>query len=302
MPAICAGQTIICMNEDRSSNGSGPKSGNGNGSWIDRISQVFSGKPRNREDLINQLKDAHEQGVVDADAYAMAEGALEMGELHVRDVMIPRSQMVTLSKDCSVREALPDIIESGHSRFPVVGEDKDEVVGILLAKDLLSTFLDDDVDKLLSDFVRPAGIIPESKRLNVLLRDFRVSRNHMAVVVDEYGGVSGLITIEDVLEEIVGDIDDETDSEEEIPDILKTGEHEYRVQALTAIEDFNDELDVAISDEEYDTIGGIVVAEFGRVPVQGESVQLQGFEFSVTKADERRIHELKVQLNLGIDD
>ncbi len=292
------------MNEDRSSNGSGPNPTNSNGhrSWLDRISQLFSGKPRNRKDLINQIKDAHEQGMVDADAFAMAEGALEMGELHVRDVMIPRSQIVTLSKDCSVRDALPDIIESGHSRFPVVGDDKDEVVGILLAKDLLNSFIDDNSNKSLADYVRPAGIIPESKRLNVLLRDFRVSRNHMAIVVDEYGGVSGLITIEDVLEEIVGEIDDETDNEEEIPDILKTTEGIYRVQALTAIEDFNEELDAEMSDEEYDTIGGIIVAQFGRVPVQGESIQLNGFEFSVSKADERRIHELEVQVNTISDD
>ncbi len=292
------------MNEDRSSNGSGPKPGDDSGkkSFWDKVTQAFNGHPRNRADLINQLQHAHQQGMVDADALAMAEGALAMGELQVRDVMIPRSQMVTLNKDCLVRDALPDIIESGHSRFPVVGEDKDEIVGVLLAKDLLRSFSADEADKTLADYVRPAGIIPESKRLNVLLRDFRVSRNHMAIVVDEYGGVSGLITIEDVLEEIVGEIDDETDSEEAVVDILKIGKDEYRVQALTAIEDFNEELGGRISDEEYDTIGGIVVAEFGRVPEQGESIELHGFEFAITKADQRRIHELVVQPDNNSDD
>lgn len=304
MPTHLLRRAIICMNEDRSSNGSGPKPENGNSkrSWLDRISQAFSVRPRNREDLINQFKDAHEQGMVDADAFAMVEGALEMGDLQVRDVMIPRSHMVTLNKECSVRDALPGIIESGHSRFPVVGEDKDEVVGVLLAKDLLSSFLDDTTEKPLAEYARPAAIIPESKRLNVLLRDFRISRNHMAIVVDEYGGVSGLITIEDVLEEIVGDIDDETDSEEQVADIQKTGDGEYKVQALTAIEDFNEELGGEISDEEYDTIGGIVVAEFGRVPEQGEAIELQGFEFRISKADERRIHELEVLVDNSADE
>lgn len=293
-------QPINCMNEDRSSNGSGPKVGTGsttntgNPSFVERVSQLFFGKPRNRENLINQLKDAHEHGVVDADVLAMAEGALEMGEMQVRDVMIPRSQIVTLSKDCIVSEALPDIIESGHSRFPVVGEDKDEVVGILLAKDLLSCFVNNAVDKPLSELVRPAAIVPESKRLNVLLRDFRSSRYHMAIVVDEYGGVSGLATIEDVLEEIVGEIDDETDNEEEIADIQKIKEGEFRVQALTTIEDFNDAFSSEFSDEEYDTIGGIIVSEFGRVPEQSEQIDLSGFTFAVSKTDQRRIHELLV--------
>ncbi len=303
MPLASARQAIICMNEDRSSNGSGSKPGNDNDkrSWIDRISQAFANTPRNREDLINLIKVTHEQGVVDADAYAMVEGALEVGDMQARDVMIPRSQMVTLNQDCTVGDALSDIIESGHSRFPVVGEDKDEVIGVLLAKDLLSCFVDDQRSavnqcpaKTLADYARPVAIIPESKRLNVLLREFRVSRNHMAIVVDEYGGVSGLITIEDVLEEIVGDIDDETDNEEVIADIQKISEDEYRVQALTAIEDFNEELNSTINDENYDTIGGIVVAEFGRVPEQGETIEFSGFEFTISKADERRIHELLV--------
>jgi len=289
------------MNEDQSSNGSGPHLSaderrnrhkrHGMWSWLHHL---FGGEPRNRDELIEQLQEAHARGVLDADALAMAEGALAMNELQVRDVMIPRSQMVTLNKHCLVRDALPEIIDSGHSRFPVVGEDKDEVCGVLLAKDLLRSFMDSDEQQTLEHFSRPASIIPESKRLNVLLRDFRISRNHMAIVVDEYGGVSGLITIEDVLEEIVGDIDDETDSEEQVPDILPLGDGSYRVQALTEIQDFNDELGVGFSDEEYDTIGGLVVAAFGRLPEQGERIELDQMQFLIHQADERRIHEMVV--------
>jgi magnesium and cobalt transporter len=292
------------MNEDQSSNGSGNSPQDelrnrhkryGIWSWLHHL---FGGEPRSRSELIEQLKEAHARGVLDADALAMAEGALAMNELQVRDVMIPRSQMVTLNKHTAVRDALADIIDSGHSRFPVVGDDKDEVCGVLLAKDLLSSFIEHDEEQAepqtLEQFSRPASIIPESKRLNVLLRDFRVSRNHMAIVVDEYGGVSGLITIEDVLEEIVGDIDDETDSEEQVPDILSLGDGNYRVQALTEIEDFNDALNVHFSDEEYDTIGGLVVAAFGRLPEQGESIELQNMQFLIHQADERRIHEMVI--------
>ena len=289
------------MNEDQSSNGSGSLSPveerrdrhkrHGMWAWLQHL---FAGEPRNRDELVDQLKEAHERGVLDADALAMAEGALAMNELQVRDVMIPRSQMVTLNKHCHVQDALAEIIESGHSRFPVVGEDKDEVCGVLLAKDLLQCFMNKDEQHTLEHFSRPASIIPESKRLNVLLRDFRISRNHMAIVVDEYGGVSGLITIEDVLEEIVGDIDDETDSEEQVPDILPLDDGSYRVQALTEIQDFNDELSANFSDVEYDTIGGLVVAAFGRLPEQGESIELEQMNFVIQQADERRIHEMVV--------
>ena len=290
------------MNEDRSSNGS--EALVNQLSWLEKLGQFFGQTQRNREHLITELQDAHERGMFDADALAMAQGALEMGELQVRDVMIPRSQMITLNKDHTALSALPEIIKSGHSRFPVVGGDKDEVVGVLLAKDLLRCFTDNveaeqTPDHCLETYIRPAAIIPESKRLNVLLRDFRGSRNHMAIVVDEYGGVSGLVTIEDVLEEIVGDIGDETDSEEMVEDIQRLTESHFRVQALTEIDDFNNELGSQLSDDDYDTVGGIVVAEFGRVPDQGESIELQGLRFEVGKADDRRIHELDVHV-LGI--
>jgi len=197
------------MSEDQSSNGSGKKS------WVEKIGAAFSNQPRDRDQLLEFLNMACEQGIVDADALAMMEGALEVSETQVRDAMIPRSQMVVVHNDADLEEFLPRILESGHSRFPVIGEDKDEVVGILMAKDLLPHLASGGEKFDLTDAIRPAVVIPESKRLNVLLRDFRVSRNHMAIVVDEYGGVSGLITIEDVLEEIVGEIDDEYDEEEE---------------------------------------------------------------------------------------
>jgi magnesium and cobalt transporter len=212
--------------------------------------------------------------------------------LQVRDVMIPRSHMVVIPDGTPLDEILPIIIESGHSRFPVVGEHRDEIKGILLAKDLLKMVANGngiDIDEL----VRAPVIIPESKRLNVLLREFRVSKNHMAIVVDEYGGVSGLITIEDVLEEIVGDIDDEHDADA-VQDIQRIEEGKYLVQALTAIDDFNESFETDFSDDEYDTIGGLVVAEFGRLPESGESVEIGGWNFVVTSADDRRLHAMEV--------
>ncbi|MBT8063644.1 MAG: CBS domain-containing protein, partial [Gammaproteobacteria bacterium] len=197
------------MNEDQPSNGSGKRT------WVEKIGQAFSSQPRDRDELLQILKEARDEGIVDSEAYAMMEGALEVSETQVRDAMIPRSQMVVVSNESTLQDFLPRIIESGHSRFPVVGEDKDEVVGILLAKDLLPHVASRAEDFDLAGAIRPAVVIPESKRLNVLLRDFRASRNHMAIVVDEFGGVSGLITIEDVIEEIIGEIDDEYDEEVE---------------------------------------------------------------------------------------
>ncbi|NBD95091.1 MAG: CBS domain-containing protein, partial [Gammaproteobacteria bacterium] len=217
---------------------------------------------------------------------------LEVDELQVRDVMIPRSHMVVIPDGMPLDEVLPIIIESGHSRFPVVGEDRDQVKGILLAKDLLKLVANGEGMKL-DDFVRTPVIIPESKRLNVLLREFRVSKNHMAIVVDEYGGVSGLITIEDVLEEIVGDIDDEHDADS-AHDIQRLEEGKYLIQALTAIDDFNESFETDFSDDEYDTIGGLVVAEFGRLPEAGESVEIGGWTFVITSADDRRLHAMEV--------
>ncbi|MDX1380146.1 MAG: transporter associated domain-containing protein, partial [Xanthomonadales bacterium] len=214
----------------------------------------------------------------------------------VRDAMIPRSQMVVVNNDSRLADFLPRIIESGHSRFPVIGEDKDQVIGILLAKDLLPHVASGGENFDLSDTIRPAVVIPESKRLNVLLRDFRVSRNHMAIVIDEYGGVSGLITIEDVLEEIVGEIGDEYDEEDEVQ-IQALGDNRYQVQALTPIEDLNEKFDAQLSDDDYDTVGGLLLAEFGRVPEYDEVITLADrFEFRVTKADNRRIITLEMNV------
>ena len=276
------------MSEDQSSNGSGPKS------WMDRISRVFSSEPRDREELKELISESAEKGILDAEAVTMIEGALAVSEMQVRDAMVPRSHMVVIPLDNPLDELLPLILESGHSRFPVIGEDRDEVEGILLAKDLLRHYAENSGPLNIKDLVRPAIVIPESKRLNMLLRDFRASRNHMAMVVDEYGGISGLITIEDVLEEIVGEIDDEHDEEEEAA-IKPLGGNRFQVKALTEIEDFNDEFECEFSDEDYGTVGGLLLAEFGRVPDLGDEVVLgERFMFRVTRADSRRIVMLEM--------
>ncbi|MEE4637384.1 MAG: transporter associated domain-containing protein [Wenzhouxiangella sp.] len=269
--------------------------GNGtpNRTWLEKLGRAFGGEPRSRDDLLELLRDVAAQGLIESDTLAMLEGALEVDELQVRDVMVPRSHMVVISENASLDDIMPVILESGHSRFPVVGEDRDEVRGILLAKDLLQLF-PEHAELVLADLMRAPVIIPESKPLNVLLREFRVNKNHMAIVVDEYGGVSGLVTIEDVLEEIVGDIDDEHDAEA-VNDIDPIGDGVYRVQALTVIEDFNETLGTEFSDEEYDTIGGLVVAEFGRLPEAGESVTIGEWLFEVEVADDRRLHAMVVR-------
>ncbi len=278
------------MNEDQSNGGSGKST------WVEKIGKVFSSHPRDLDELITLLKETCEHGIIDADALDMMEGAIEVSETQVRDAMIPRSQMIVVHNDSDLDEFLPQILESGHSRFPVIGEDKDEVVGILLAKDLLPHLASGGEQFDLAETIRPAVVIPESKRLNLLLRDFRSSRNHMAIVVDEYGGVSGLITIEDVLEEIVGEIDDEYDEEEEAL-ILPLEENRYQVQALTPIDDLNDMFDSDLSDDDYGTVGGLLLAEFGRVPEHGDMVVLdERFEFRVTRADNRRIITLDMNL------
>ncbi len=224
----------------------------------------------------------------------MIEGVLAVSEMQVRDAMVPRSHMVVIPIDIPLDEFLPLILESGHSRFPVIGEDRDAVEGILLAKDLLRHFAENNGTLDLKALIRPAVVIPESKRLNMLLRDFRASRNHMAIVVDEYGGVSGLITIEDVLEEIVGEIDDEHDEEEEAP-IKALGGNRYQINALAEIEDFNEAFECVFSDEDYDTVGGLLLAEFGRVPDRGEEVVLADrFQFKVTVSENRRIIMLEM--------
>jgi magnesium and cobalt transporter len=259
---------------------------------MERLGRMFGADPRSREDLLEVLQEAAASGLIESETLKMIEGALEVDELQVRDAMIPRSQMVVIHKGDTLEEILPLIIESGHSRFPVVGEDKDAIQGILLAKDLLKLVAGGEALEL-GKLIREPVIIPESKRLNVLLREFRLNKNHMAIVVDEYGGVAGLITIEDVLEEIVGDIDDEHDAET-VEDIQALGEDHFLVQALTTIEDFNESFGSAFSDEEFDTIGGLVVAEFGRVPEVDENVVLGGWQFRVTAADDRRLHAMEV--------
>ena len=248
--------------------------------WLDRLGQVFSSEPKDREELIAVLRDAQDRNLFDSSALAMIEGVLQVSELQVRDIMIPRSQMVVVEEECSVQEMLPTIIESAHSRFPVIGDSRDEVVGILLAKDLLRFLSDQNTEEFnIKDILRSAYIIPESKRLNILLNEFRNSRNHMAIIVDEYGGVSGLVTIEDVLEQIVGDVSDEHDLEEDQYITYSEDDKYALVKALTPIEDFNEFFEVTFEDDEFDTIGGLVTNRFGHVPKRNESTQIDSFDF-----------------------
>ena len=264
-------------------------------SWIYRILNVLSRKSQTRGNLESLIVDAAENEVIDNDAKDIIVGAMQVSEMHARDIIIPRTQMKVIAVDSKLEDILPLIIQSAHSRYPVVGENPDDVLGILLAKDLLPQILDPknagfDVRELM----RPTLFIPESKRLNVLLREFRQNRNHMAIVIDEYGGVAGLITIEDVLEEIVGEIEDETDAEED-PFIRKIASNNYFVSALTPIEDFNKYFEVNFSDGEFDTIGGLVSHAFGYMPTRNEITEIQGFKFKVITADQRKIHSLHMK-------
>ncbi|MBN8430873.1 CBS domain-containing protein [Microbulbifer salipaludis] len=255
---------------------------------------AFSQEPKSRDELLDIIKDAAENKVVDAEALSIIEGALDVSSQQVREIMIPRSQMVVVSIEDSPKDFLPKIIESGHSRFPVVGESIDDIRGILLAKDLLPLVLKGVDEFRLEDHIRPANIIPESKRLNILLREFRENRYHMAVVIDEYGGVSGVVTIEDILEEIVGEIEDETDEEEADSFIRKVSDNDFVVKALTPIEDFNEYFGCEFSDEEFDTIGGLIMQSFGHLPGRDEMTKLGEFKFRVLYADNRQIHLLRV--------
>jgi hemolysin (HlyC) family protein len=262
--------------------------------WLRRLVESLSGEPRDLEQLSDVLADAKDRGLIEADVLSMMEGVLQVSTIQVRDVMVPRAQMVVVQREDPPERILPTVIESGHSRFPVVGEDRDEVVGILLAKDMLRYFAEDSAASFdIRECLRPAVFIPESKRLNVLLREFRNSHNHMAIVVDEYGGVSGLLTIEDVLEQIVGDIGDEYDVDE-VEGIRKEAERTFAVPALTRIEEFNDVFDTRFSDEDADTIGGLVLHELGRMPRRGEAIELGGLELKVLRTDRRRIETLRV--------
>jgi len=278
------------MNEDRSSSDSGEKS------WIEKIALVFSSEPRTREDLTEVLDVARDNEVIDDDAQSIIHGAMQVSDMQARDIMVQRSQMEVIKADASLEDILPQIIQSAHSRYPVIGENPDDVLGILLVKDLLPRILESDTENFnVASLLRPGNVVPESKRLNILLREFRQNRNHMAIVIDEYGGVAGLVTIEDVLEEIVGEIEDETDLESDAF-IRKLGTGDYLVKALTPIEDFNEEFDADFSDDEFDTIGGLVMQQFGYLPGRNESTNLEGFEFKVINADQRKIHSLRVRV------
>ncbi|MDN5782807.1 MAG: CBS domain-containing protein [Luteimonas sp.] len=267
-------------------------------SWLDRIGSMLSGEPSTRDDLVELLRDVQADGLIAADTLKMMEGALTVSELSVGDVMIPRSQMVMLSADEKFIDLMKHVVESGHSRFPVHGDDKDEILGVLLAKDLLRGVVADNGPGTIHELLRPAVLIPESKRLDVLLREFRQSRNHMAIVIDEYGGVAGLLTIEDVLEQIVGEIDDEHDDAEDPGALIAAqADGQYVVDALTPISDFNERFGADFDDDEYDTIGGLVTAAIGHLPEAGEELTLSRFGFRVARADARRMHALLVSIH-----
>ena len=276
------------MNDDP-----GSTNGPAHRTWWDRLGHMFSGEPRNRDELLDELRGAQAKGLLSADTFTMVEGAIKVTELSVDDVMVPRAQIVMLAAASPLSDILAAVVESGHSRFPVHGDDKDDILGILLAKDLLKFFgAAGEFD--LRAIIRPAVLIPESMRLNVLLAEFRLSRNHMALVMDEYGGVAGLITIEDVLEQIVGEIDDEHDDEEEPVLMHEQPGGDWLVSALTPIEDFNENISAAFPDEEYDTVGGLVTSEFGHLPEVGEHTVIGDYLFHVTLADDRRVQQFRV--------
>ncbi len=266
-------------------------------SWFGRLAQALTGEPRSREDLIEELRHAKANGLLSNDTLSMVEGAIEVADLTVADVMIPRAQMVSLPIDAELPQVLETAIETGHSRFPVHAGDKDEIVGILLAKDILRC-MRDGASQEIRTLLRPVTMIPESKRLNILLKEFRLSRNHMAIVVDEYGGVAGLVTIEDVLEQIVGDIDDEHDDDDDEHTLIQPGANgEFLVNALTPIPEFNQRFDVEFDNTEFDTVGGMVTSEIGHLPQVGEETVIGGFHFQVTKTDARRVLQFSVRVH-----
>ncbi|MEN8175170.1 MAG: transporter associated domain-containing protein [Pseudomonadota bacterium] len=275
--------------DDLASNGLRPKA------WIDRLTKAFCGDPKTREELVQLLQQARQRALLDTDALAMIEGVLGVSDLQVRDIMIPRAEMVVVERDAPLDKVLPVVIDSAHSRFPVVGDDRAEVTGILLAKDLLLYYGPGAPRFDIRDVVRAAVFVPESKRLNVLLKEFRTSRNHMAIVVDEYGAAAGLVTIEDVLEQIVGEIEDEYDFDEDTQ-ILDRGDNEYTAKAQVTVEDFNEHFGADLADYEFDTIGGLVTHTLGHLPKGGETVTIGDFEFRVIRADSRKIRLLNIRL------
>jgi magnesium and cobalt transporter len=261
--------------------------------FLERLGAILMREPEDREQLIELLHSSYERHLLDADALAMIEGALQMSELQARDVMVPRAQMDVIDISESPADFVPIVIETAHSRFPVIDGTKDKVLGILLAKDLLRYYAGEEFD--VREMLRPAVFIPESKRLNVLLKEFRQNRNHIAIIVDEYGGVSGLVTIEDVLEQIVGDIEDEYDFDETEDNIVSQPDGRFRVKAQTEIDDFNTHFGTTFSDDDVDTVGGLVIGAFERVPKRGEEIVEGGMRFRVLRADSRRIHLLLVE-------
>jgi len=261
---------------------------------LDRLGALLMRGPGDREQLVALLHSSFQRNLLDADALSMIEGVLQVSELQARDIMIPRSQMEVIEVKESPDRFIPLVIQTGHSRFPVIGENRDDVIGILLAKDLLRYYAGEEEFNV-REMLRPAVFIPESKRLNVLLKEFRANRNHMAIVVDEYGGVAGLLTIEDVIEQIVGDIEDEHDLAEDDDNVVQNKAGQYRVKALTEIRDFNAVLGTSFDDEDFDTVGGLVVSRFGRLPKRGEQIRIENLLIRVLRADSRRLHLLEVE-------
>lgn len=277
------------MSEDRASSDTSDRS------WIDKITLLFSSEPRTRRDLEDVLTVAVDNEIIDQDAHSIMEGAMQVSDMQARDIMIPRSQMVFVKAEGTLEDTLPHIIRSAHSRYPVIGDSPDVILGILLAKDLLPQILNlDNGNFKIEELLRPAMVVPESKRLNVLLREFRENRNHMAIVIDEYGGVAGLVTIEDVLEEIVGEIEDETDAQVD-RHIQMIDSNEFMVKALTPIEEFNTYFECEFSADDFDTIGGLVIQAFGHMPTRHEVTTINDFKFEVIKADQRKIYSLRMQ-------
>ena len=278
------------MSEDQSSHGQETKT------WLQKLSRLWSPDPKSRGDVLDILLDAEKNKLIDAEARGIIEGAISVADKQVREIMIPRAQMVIIKHDESPTQYTRLMVDSTHSRFPVLGETSDDILGILLAKDLLKFLLDHSIEEInLKNILRPVFIVPESKRLNILLREFRENRNHMAIVIDEYGGISGLVTIEDVLEEIVGEIEDETDPKEDELFIRKVAANDFIVKALTPIEEFNDTFNTVFEDSEFDTIGGIVMKNFGHMPKHNEVTTIDGYQFKVLNADKRKIHLLKIK-------
>lgn len=276
------------MNQDSES------SEHSNNGWLRQLGQSLAGPPRDRDELIGVLHGARDNELLDADAFWMMQGVLNVAELQVRDVMVPRSHMVVVERDADPDDILSKALKTGHSRFPVIDDSRDHVVGLLLAKELLHLAHKGSANEFdMSQVLRPAVFVPEAKRVNVLLKEFRVSRNHMAVVVDEYGGVAGLVTIEDLLEQIVGEIDDEHDVSDGAP-ILRQDANRFQVRSLTSVAEFNRYFNADFPDDEFDTIGGLVMHEFGHMPKPGETVEIDRFQFNVQRADSRRIHQFQL--------